>query len=124
MIYRGKLHREIFERELRLHPMGSVKCISALYLLTADSGLWNQVSRHVSAHTIDIKSMHPANLSSTAYIFFSAAKDILNNTRNVSLTDMADKSVLSPQNFLVLITAMVIRGFGLNAAKRMTAQPV
>lgn len=122
MIYRGKLHREIFERELRLHPMGNTKCTSALYLLTADNGLWKQVSEHVSAHVIDVKSMHPGNLSGTAYIFFSTAKDILNGTRNVSLTDMAVKSVLSPQNFLVLVTAMVIRGFGLNAAKRMATQ--
>ena len=123
MIYRGRLHKEIFERELNIHPMTNNRYCSALYLLTADIGLWNQVEDHVTAHDIDIAAMHPTGLSGSAYVFFTAAKDILTGSRNVSVTDLADSNIISPQNFLVVTTALAIRGFGLNAAKRMAAQP-
>lgn len=123
MIYRGQLHKEIFERELTIHPMADNRCCSALYLLTADIGLWKQAEDHVSGHDIHIAAMHPTGLSGSAYVFFTAAKDILTGSRNVSVTDLADGSVISPQNFLVVTTALAIRGFGLNAAKRMAAQP-
>jgi hypothetical protein len=54
-----------------------------------------------------------------AYVCFAVAKDIITGSRTVSVTELADASMLSPRYFLVIQTAMLIRGYGLNAANRL-----
>ncbi len=50
---------------------------------------------------------------------FVLAKDILTGSRTVVLTDLADSDTLSPRNFMVVSTAMLIRGYGLGAADQI-----
>ncbi len=54
-----------------------------------------------------------------AYACFALAKDILTESRTVVLTDLADSDTLSPRNFMVVSTAMLIRGYGLDAASQI-----
>ncbi len=54
-----------------------------------------------------------------AYACFALAKDILTGSRTVVLTDLAGSDTLSPRNFMVVSTAMLIRGYGLGAASQI-----
>ena len=44
---------------------------------------------------------------------------IITGSQSVALTELADPSLLSPRYFMVIQTAMLIRGYGLNAAGRV-----
>ena len=63
--------------------------------------------------------MKPRRLDSMAYVCYALARDIITGSQSVALTELADPSLLSPRYFMVIQTAMLIRGYGLNAADRV-----
>ncbi len=119
MIFRNDNHGVLFEKEIRYHKGCSRKMTAALYLLTADSRLWRQAENHIGTNEIDIAAMQPRHLDTMAYVCFAVAKDIITGSKTVLVTELADASMLSPRYFLVIQTAMLIRGYGLNAANRL-----
>lgn len=119
MVFRNDNHGVLFEKEIRYHKGCSRKMTAALFLLTADSRLWHQAENHIGSNEIDITAIKPRRLDAMAYVCFTVAKDIITGSRTVSLTELADTSMLSPRYFLVIQTAMLIRGYGLNAADRV-----
>ena len=119
MIFRNDNHGVLFEKEIRYHKGCSRKMTAALFLLTADSRLWHQAENHIGTNEIDIVAMQPRRLDAMAYVCFAVAKDIITGSKTVSITELADASMLSPRYFLVIQTAMLIRGYGLNAADRV-----
>ena len=119
MVFRNDNHGVLFEKEIRYHKGCSRKMTAALYLLTADSRLWHQAENHIGTNEIDIAAIKPKRLDAMAYVCFAVAKDIITGSRTVSVTELADASMLSPRYFLVIQTAMLIRGYGLNAADRV-----
>ena len=119
MVFRNDNHGVLFEKEIRYHKGCSRKMTAALFLLTADSRLWHQAENHIGTNEIDIAAIKPRRLDAMAYVCFTVAKDIITGSRTVSLTELADTSVLSPRYFLVIQTAMLIRGYGLSAANRL-----
>jgi len=54
-----------------------------------------------------------------AYVCYALARDAVTGSRTVALADLADPSLMSPRYFMVIQTAMVIRGYGLNAANKL-----
>lgn len=87
--------------------------------LTADTRLWHQAENHIGANEIDIAAMKPRRLDAMSYVCYALARDIVTGSKTVALTDLADPSLLSPRYFLVVQTAMLIRGYGLSAANRL-----
>lgn len=120
MIYRDERHQRTFEKELTLHPeTANRKLLAALYLLTSDGSLWNQVRDQVTIRKIYVEEMRPKNLNGTSYVYFAAAKDILSGTRNIQLMEIADPALLSMKSYMILCTALAIRTFGLGQASRI-----
>lgn len=120
MIYRDERHQHTFEKERSIRPESvSRKFLAALYLLTADGRLWNQVWDQVTIRKIYIDEMRPKNLTGTGYVFFSATKDILTGSRNIQLMEIADPALVSMQSYMILCTALAIRAFGLEQASRI-----
>ena len=120
MIYRDESHQHTFEKERSIRPESvSRKFLAALYLLTADGGLWNQVWDQVTIRKIYIDEMRPKNLTGTGYVFFSAARDILTGSRNIQLMEIADPALLSMGAYMVLCTALAIRAYGVEKAVRI-----
>ena len=93
--------------------------LAALYLLTADRNLWNQVRDHISLRRVYVEDMRPKNLTGTSYVFFAAAKDILSGSHTVQLTEIADPALLSMKSYLILCTALAIRAYGVERASRI-----
>ncbi len=87
--------------------------------MTADPRLWHQAENHIGTNEIDIAAMKPRHLDAMSYVCFAVAKDIVTGSKTVALTELADPSMLPPQYFLVIQTAMLIRGYGLSAANRL-----
>lgn len=121
MDFRGKDHEKLFEREQWYRPMSSRRFAAALYLLTADNRLWRQVQDAVGIRNVDAEKMHPRDLQANAYVFFRLARDMIIGTNSVSLSELVSPAVLSKNDFLVICTALAIRGYGLHGAEEMIA---
>lgn len=120
MIYRDDRHQRTFEKEKSIRPESiNRRFLAALYLLTADGSLWNQVKDHISLRRVYTDEMRPKNLTGTSYVFFSAARDILTGSRNIQLTEIADPALLSMQSYMILCTALAIRAYGVERAGRI-----
>jgi len=120
MIYRDERHQHTFEKEAAMRPdTVSRALLAALYLLTADRNLWNQVKDHISLRRMYVEDMRPKNLTGTSYVYFAAAKDILSGTRNIQLMEIADPALLSMKSYLILCTALAIRAYGVAKASRI-----
>ena len=120
MIYRDERHHHTFEKEAVMRPESvSRALLAALYLLTADRNLWNQVRDHISLRRVYVEDMRPKNLTGTSYVYFAAAKDILGGTRNIQLMEIADPALLSMKSYLILCTALGIRAYGVERASRI-----
>ena len=120
MIYRDERHQHTFEKEVVMRPESvSRALLAALYLLTADKNLWNQVKDHISLRRMYVEDMRPKNLTGTSYVYFAAAKDILSGTRNIQLMEIADPALLSMKSYMILCTALAIRAFGVERASRI-----
>ena len=119
MIYRDERHQRTFEKEAAMRPESINRTLlAALYLLTADGNLWNQVRDHISLRRVYVEDMRPKNLTGTSYVYFAAAKDILTGTRNIQLMEIADPALLSMKSYLILCTALAIRAYGVEKASQ------
>ena len=120
MIYRDDRHQRTFEKEAAMRPESiSRPLLAALYLLTADGNLWNQVKDQVSFRRVYVDDMRPKNLTGTSYVFFAAAKDILSGSHTVQLTEIADPALLSMKSYMILCTALAIRDYGVEKASQI-----
>ena len=120
MIYRDERHQHTFEKEAAMRPESiSRALLAALYLLTSDGNLWNQVRDHISLRRVYVEDMRPKNLTGTSYVYFAAAKDIMSGTRNIQLMEIADPALLSMKSYLILCTALAIRAYGVEKASRI-----
>lgn len=120
MIYRDDRHQRTFEKEAAMRPESiSRPLLAALYLLTADGNLWNQVKDQVSFRRVYVDDMRPKNLTGSSYVFFAAAKDILSGSHTVQLMEIADPALLSMKSYMILCTALAIRAYGVEKASRI-----
>ena len=120
MIYRDERHQHTFEKEVVMRPESvSRALLAALYLLTADKNLWNQVKDHISLRRVYVEDMRPKNLTGTSYVYFAAAKDILTGSRNIQLMEITDPALLSMKSYMILCTALAIRAYGVERASRI-----
>ena len=120
MIYRDDRHQRTFEKEAAMRPDSiSRPLLAALYLLTADGNLWNQVRDQISLRRVYVDDMRPKNLTGTSYVYFAAAKDILSGSHTIQLMEIADPALLSMKSYLILCTALAIRAYGVAKASRI-----
>ncbi len=115
MIYKNDKHRTAFEAAIRKEGKKNYALLSALYLLTADGGLWRDTKRFVISGCICFEQVHLPNCTETAYALFCAAKDLYLGTKHLTVSDLADQSLIPPKVFGLICNAMAIRRFGLDA---------
>ena len=120
MIYRDERHQRTFEKEAAMRPESiSRPLLAALYLLTADRNLWDQVKDQISLRRVYVDEMRPKNLTGTSYVYFAAAKDILSGSHTIQLMEIADPALLSMKSYMILCTALAIRSYGVEKASQI-----
>lgn len=119
MLYRGDDHKQLFEKAVTARNNNSAAFISALYLLTADSWLWSKAKQYVSKTAVEFSGIRLSDCSVEAYTLFMAAKDLYGAERHMHITvsDLADKSIIEDKIFTVICNAMAFRRYGINALK-------
>ena len=117
MKFRNKNHQAIFNSESqKLNRNDNVK-MSVLYLLTADVKLWNASKHHIRRGNIDLDSIRVKKGNLKSYTLLCVARDIACGTSFLSIHDLADTELISPQMLGTITTAITIRRYGLNGNK-------
>ena len=115
MDYRNEKHRAVFEITIRKKNRKDYALMSALYLLTADFMLWQAVRRYIVDNVICFEEIRLHGLNENSYTMFCAAKDLYLGTDCLTISDLADTSLVPPKVFGLICNAMAIRRFGLGA---------
>lgn len=117
MKFRNKNHQAIFSSESqKLNRNDNVK-MSVLYLLTADVRLWSAAKHHIRKGYIDLDSISVKKGNLKSYTLLCVARDIACGTSFLSINDLADTELISPQMLGTITTAITIRRYGLNGNK-------
>ena len=91
LFYTSKRHEHHFKNEVKYIEQKNSRLVAAVYLLTADKGLWEQCRNHINRNDIDFENFHPEHMSLNAYTFYQVAKDLMRETRTVSIGDLVDE---------------------------------
>ena len=117
-LFSSDKHKKIFDKQINLYKKQgyilSNRFIAALFILTADSFIWNRSKYHIKPNIIlfdeiDIKGIEP-----DSYLLFKMAKDFINKTNNVSTSELADKLITREPLFQVIINGIIIARYGID----------
>ena len=120
MIFRNDNHGVTFEKEIKYHNGCSRRFAAALFLLTADTRLWLQAENHVGSHEIDIAAIKPPPPGRDGLCLLYAGQGHHHRQQDSSSYGAGRLRPHVPRYFMVIQTAMLIRGYGLSAANRLT----
>lgn len=115
MNFKNENHKKTFMSELKKLNPSDKALMCKLYLLTADVKLWQQVKRCMDKNRIPLHQIHLRPGIEERYILLCSAKDLTEGTKHLTIADLADREVITPQMFEVLCNAIAIRRFGLDA---------
>ncbi|MCM1300060.1 MAG: hypothetical protein NC203_07790 [Firmicutes bacterium] len=121
MRFRNEQHRNTYLKEVKNQSLSNYKLIAALYLLTADSKLWDTAKEFVGKDDIVFESIHLRNGSESSYALYCAAKDLYNGSRHLAIDDIADTGLIKGKAFALICNAMQIKRKGLAAVITMEA---
>lgn len=113
--FRNNAHRTVFLEVSRNMNRSNYAVLAALYLLTADSRLWNQVKDCVQHNQILFDQMRPKNHSTNSYALLCVAKDLCLGTNHMTLCDLADTELIPPKIFIMICNSIAIYRLGLDA---------
>lgn len=119
MMYRNDKHKAAFESAVRKENKKNHALLAAVYLLTADGSLWRASKRQIINGCIGFEHIHLQNSTETAYALLCGAKDLYLGTKHLTVSDLADKDIVSPKVFALICNAMALRRFGLSALESM-----
>lgn len=115
MKFRNDQHRSTFLKEVKNQSLKNHKLIAALYLLTADTKLWDAVKNSVGRDDIVFENIRLKSGSEIVYTLYCAAKDMYNGSRHLSIDDIADSALIKNKIFILICNAMLIKRKGLAA---------
>ena len=115
MEYRNEKHRVVFSEAIQRLNQKDKTLMAALYLLTAEHRLWTRIRRFVERDEIQFDSFKPKDSTESGYTLLCAAKDLYLGTKHLTVSDLADPELISPNTFTLICNAMAIKRLGLGA---------
>ena len=121
MVFLNEAHESRFTEAIEMKDQTDRKLMATLFLLTANARLWHCTRFFISGNSLDFDRMRPTGLNELGYTVFCAAKDLYTGSKHFSVSDLADRDLISPKQFSLICFAMAIRRFGLDALKTKEA---
>lgn len=117
MYFRNEKHRMIFTEAVAKLDKKNYALMAAVYLLTADCRLWSSTGRYVQRNEILFENIRLKGSTANGYTLYCAAKDLYLGTKNLTIGDLADTTLIDPKAFGLICNAMAIRRYGVGAVK-------
>ena len=112
-MFQNDRHKNIFEMHWKLLRKPNNRALAALYLLTADSALWNCCKRYLDERgKLNFAAIRLVALSADGYALWKAVKELQTGQRQISLCELADREVISDRAFRLITQAAAIARFG------------
>lgn len=113
MKFLSNKHQQLFASAVEKKNESNTALMAAIYLLTGDSKLWNLAEGYVRKNRIEFEDMKLNAIHTKGYTLFCAAKDMYFGSRNLAISDLTDRGIVSSKLFEVICQGMAIRRFGL-----------
>ena len=123
MNFASKIHCQLFREAVKNRGDSDPKVLSAINLLTAQRRLWGKVKPHVLKNEILFEDMAHTGCTPNEYILINCAKDICIGTQSVTLSELSNDRIISPQMYDLIITALKISRTGNYTGKRRKGGP-
>ena len=117
MYFKNEKHRNVFTEAVAKLDKKNYALMAAIYLMTADCRLWSCTGRSVEKNEIRFDRIRLRNSTEVGYTLYCAAKDLYLGTKNLTIDDLADTSLIDPKTFGLICNAMAIRRYGVGAVK-------
>lgn len=117
MYFKNEKHRTTFTEAVAKLDKKNYALIAAVYLLTADCRLWSSTGRYVQKNEILFENIRLKGSTANGYTLYCAAKDLYLGTKNLTIGDLADTTLIDPKTFGLICNAMAIRRYGVGAVK-------
>ena len=105
-------HRERWTHwKNRCHGM-SERNAAALFLLTADEGLWQRVLWHFDSSGFDFPAIRLSGIHPELYSIYQAAKTISVGGDNIVIEDLAFSELVSDRAFRLILGALLLCRYG------------
>lgn len=117
MYFKNEKHRTIFTEAVAKLDKKNYALMAAVYLLTADCRLWSSTGRYVQRNEILFENIRLKGSTANGYTLYCAAKDLYLGTKNLTIGDLADTTLIDPKAFGLICNAMAIRRYGVGAVK-------
>lgn len=121
MIFRGNEHKVIYTSILKkinkpIYQM-SPDFLSALYLLTSHTKLWNKAKHAIESERIDFTKICLKNINPECYILCKAAQDLYEGTNHINFLDLADSDDIGERIYKLILNSVDIKRKGTCAFK-------
>ncbi len=117
MYFKNEKHRTAFTEAVAKLDKKDYALMAAVYLLTADCRLWSCTGRYVQRNEILFESIRLKGSTANGYTLYCTAKDLYLGTKDLTIGDLADTTIIEPKIFGVICNAMAIRRYGVGAVK-------
>jgi hypothetical protein len=91
---------------------------AAVFLLSADPALWSKSRQAVCDGTVDFGRIDLREISTEGYALLQTAKDLYCGGCHLTMEELCDPHVIDDRLFRLILSAFVIRRYGLPAAKK------
>lgn len=91
---------------------------ASVFLLSADSGLWERAKWHVADTGIYFDRIRLGGVTLEQYILFHAAKDVHNGTKHIRLSELADRELVADWLLRLIVNASVMEKCGVEIVRQ------
>lgn len=115
-MFKNDIHKKIFEKQLTIYEKKgyglSNKFVATLFIISANSFLWNACKGHIKPNTIDFSNIDIKGIKTDSYSLLKAAKSIYYKDSEISFTEMADNYLTKDYVFKTIINGIIIYRYG------------
>lgn len=91
---------------------------AAVFLLCADTFLWNRAKPHVTAAKIEYSGISIRGIDTDGYALFYAAKEMTDGAPHFTRSELGDPELINERLFKVIVTGILISRHGMKAVMR------
>ena len=113
--FRDEAHKNRMTSITAAATRESTPCTAAVFLLSADSDLWERSGGAIRGNAIDFGGINAGGIGLDGYTLLQTAKDLYLGGCRLTTDELCDPQIVSDELFRLIISAFVIRRYGLHA---------